>query len=223
MAVPTGSLTTLTTVKSELNISSSTDDTYLERLIGAATAYAESICNRTFYYSAAITESVAGYGTAYLQLSRAPLSSITSITFDGQTVSSDNYEIYGDGKAGLVYSPTLWINTAMSGPGITKNSYPGSERKLYSVVYKGGYVTPTQDGTGSPVLTRDLPYDLEDAVIQLVVWRYRNRGRDQSVMSESLLNASVSYKQPFATADTLKTLLPQVYDTLKAYSWSSIL
>jgi hypothetical protein len=77
-------------------------------------------------------------------------------------------------------------------------------------------VTPTK--MAGPVLVRSLPYDLEDAVVQLVVYRYRSKGRDQSIASESLLNASVSYKAPFATVEALKTSMPFVYDVLRAYS-----
>ena len=225
MAVPTGSITTLANAKAELNIptATTTDDTYIERLIGAMTQFAETFCRRRFYYDAAITEYVAGFGTAYLQLARPPITSITSVTLDGSTISSSNYSVNGLLNSGLIYSEVGWANTGLVGSGITKNHTPGTEQKLYTVVYKGGWVTPTQDGTGSPVLTRDLPYDLEDAVIQLVAYRYRQRGRDQSIMSESLLNASVSYKQPFVTAETLKTLLPNVYDILRGYTLEPIL
>jgi hypothetical protein len=214
MTLPTGSLTTLAIVKTELNISSSTDDTYLERLIGASTAFISSYCNRTFHYGTGIAEEVAGFGTQYLQLSRAPVLSITSVTYDGQTINSDNYSIDGDGSSGMLYAPAGWTWSTIGGQGIIAFPKPGGEEKLYTVTYTGGYVTEPQV---SGQLTRTLPYDLEDAVIQLTTYRYRQRGRDQTIASESLLNASVSYRSPVVTASTLKSLLPLVHDVLEAY------
>jgi hypothetical protein len=123
MAVPTGSLTTLAIVKDELSITASTYDTYLERLIGAATAYVTSFCKRTFHYEAAIIEKVAGFGTSYLCLSRAPVLTITSITYDGATINSADYAIDGDGASGLVYSPSSWAWSTVSGQGSSRFLY----------------------------------------------------------------------------------------------------
>jgi hypothetical protein len=129
MAVPTGSLTTLTNVKTELSISSSSDDSYLERLIGAATGLISSYTKRTFHYGTAITEYVHGFGTPHLKVSRTPIVSITSITYDGSTIDSDDYEVRGsDANAGIIYKPSCWVWSTNAGPGITHLPTPGAER-----------------------------------------------------------------------------------------------
>lgn len=216
MALVTGSLVTLATVKTELGISSSTDDAYLERVIAASTDTISAFCRRTFHYETGIVEKVSGSATPYMTLAKAPLVSIASITYDGSTVDSTDYEIH-DAKAGLVYNKGTWIWYATGGAGITHLPKVGTERKMYTVTYTGGYITAAQDN--GTTLIRNLPYDLEDACVQLVNYRYKARARDMSIASESLLNASVSYKQPVVTAETLKTLLPSVYDTLRSYTF----
>lgn len=221
MSLAANALTNLATLKSELNISVSTHDTYLERVINATSDFVAQWCNRTFHFEETIVEDVAGYGTNNLLVSRTPIVTIDSITYDGGVVSASDYEV-SDAAAGIIYAPKLWIWTGLGGSGITHLPRPGTERKLYTVTYDGGYVTEPQVD-GDPQLTRTLPYDLEDAVLQIAVYRYRQRGRDQSVQSESLLNASVSYKLPFVTGDAIKTLMPQVYTTLCSYKRETML
>lgn len=208
MAVATGALTTLTAVKSELSISSSTDDTYLEGLIDQVSEFIANYCNRKFHYGAAITEKVAGFGGTFLRISRFPLKTITSVAFNGATVDSSSYEIYDtDGVTGLIYSAGGWIWTTALATALTYDALPRGERKLYTVVYAGGYVTPAQV---AGELVRDLPYDLEAAAIQLVTARYRRRGSDPSVTSESLMSYSVDY-------GTVVDTVPGLRETLNSY------
>jgi hypothetical protein len=77
---------------------------------------------------------------------------------------------------------------------VTQDPYVGSEGDLYTVTYAGGYVTP-QQAADNVLLTRSLPYDLEQACVQGVVAMYRGRGQDQRIAQESLLSYSVSYSQ----------------------------
>lgn len=210
MALASNALTTLATAKSELQLTGSCDDSYLERLINAASDFVEQYTGRSFYNEAAKVEKVAGYATAFLTVSKSPLNSIASITFDGETVAAADYEIHNAG-AGMIWKRGGWVWTAPRRQDITDPPLPGYERRLYQVTYDGGYITPNQVGT------RDLPYDLEDAALRLVAMRYRQRGRDPSIVSERLLSWSASYDKGSGGSETAPGIPPDVVSILDRY------
>lgn len=185
MALREQALTTLATVRSELSLTSSADDTYLCRLIEGASDFIAQYCNRDFY-KATVTEKVKGFGAVRIVLSRTPIISIASISYLGSTIDSDSYEIE-NASTGFLYRSAGWNWTAQLWLNTTDDVAVGSERAAFSATYTGGYVTPNQSGT------RTLPYDLEDVCIQLVTQRYRRRGQDASVESESLGDYDVTY------------------------------
>lgn len=209
MALSENCLTTIATMEGELGIASGAEDAYLTRLIEAATKRIEGYCNRVFKQTAAIAESCKGYGTPHLVVARPPITSIASITYDDATVSSDDYKIL-DAQAGIIYNAGGWYNTSSTIANIESDPVPGTEDILYVVTYKGGWVTPAQTGT------RDLPYDIEQACIELVVSKYRSKGRDPNITSESLMSAGVGYR--VAGADDQDTDLPaSIKDVLRQY------
>lgn len=171
MALTTNALTTVATMETELGLTAASKTALLERLIAVASDAIEQFCNRKLYYTAAIAESVPGYGGNLLHLSRTPLVSIASIVIQGTTIDSDDYEIK-NAAAGSVYKESGWDWTAPYAAGLASPArVPGSEALLYDATYAGGWVTPGQVGT------RSLPYDLEQACIDTVVHLYRFRGR----------------------------------------------
>jgi len=200
MGVAANALTALATVKTELGISASTDDAYLERLINAASDFIERYCSRQFQ-RASVTEKVQGYGDSFLRLGRRPIDTAVAITItlDGAAVDSISYEVH-DAEAGLLIGKSGWADTTSLFEGPAWDGHAGSERKLYSVTYTGGYVLPGDGGT------RTLPYDLEDACVGLVVSRYRSRGQDQRIKSESLLSYSVTFGEAEIPAPILAVL-----------------
>ncbi len=195
MAFPINALTTLGVVKSELGIAASdtTEDSFLRRQIVAASDATESYLDRKIFYEAGIVEKVAGFGSFHLKVSRTPLLVITSITDDGETVDLTNVEIDNAG-AGLIRRPEGWRWTRGVKAGITNQPYPGSEEKLFTVTYTGGWVTPHQETEVTPAdLERTLPHDIEDAVIELITLRRSRRGRDPTIKAEKLLSWSATY------------------------------
>ena len=178
MALASNALTTLDAVKGELSIepSDSSDDVLLERYINVASNAAEEHCGRRFVFTVVVAENVRGFGTQRINILRAPIVSVSEIrwTFPGldpTLVDPNDFEIDGDGEAGLIYRAGGWP-WAVSGIGaITNQPLPGTERYNIEVDYSGGFVTPQQeiDTAGGPSpLTRNLPFDLEDAIIQMV-------------------------------------------------------
>lgn len=191
MTLEAHALCTLADVKEELGITVATYDTRLERLIHAVSSSIAGYCGRTLHYDAAISESVAGFGGPRIMLEHVPIVSITSITMDGLTLDATDYEIE-DAAAGFVRRESGWVWSARSSDNIAGDPIAGTEEREIDVVYKGGYVTAGQVTVGPPALTRTLPYDIEDATIQLVADRYRNPS--SRIASERLLSASVTYR-----------------------------
>lgn len=197
MTLGASALTSLATMKDELGITDSSEDTRLERYINAASRMIASFCARTFEYNAAIVEKRAGRGDVYLLLARPPVWSVASVTFDGSAVDSASYEIH-DTQAGELYSLYGWLWTTNRNIGVAQDPAPGNERNLFTVTYAGGWQTPAQ----SPVSGVDaLPVDIEQACIALVSFLRGRRGADLSVQAESLMSYSVTYGAP-AGADT---------------------
>ncbi len=216
MALATNALTMITTVEDELNISTGTQDALLTRYINSASTTIETFCNRKFYYEVDIEEYIKGYGDPRLKVNRPPLTAIDSITYDGSTVDSSSYEIEGSGDTGFIrHETSTWLWTLNTSTYIVPSPIVGTERPNYLVTYTGGYITPQQDNDDG-ALTRNLPYDLEDACIQLVSYRYRAKGRDPTIKSEKLLSASITYQDVGTTAlpDSVQDLLTPYRESL---------
>lgn len=205
-------LTNILAAEGELGIATGTEDDTLSRLINVVSAQIENFLGRKIYYEASIEETMAGHGTMFLVVERKPLLSIASISYDGDAVASDQYEIQ-DADAGLIYGLAPWKMTGPAVSGITQDPFPGYGRKLYTVTYAGGWVTqPQVDDDGN--LTRSLPYDIEDACLMAIATRYRSIGRDRSVASESLLSWSAKYRDGTVGSSGLP---PEAEQILSAY------
>lgn len=192
MALSSKALTTLDALESELGVSG--EDTYLERLIERASDRFAQACRRSLHREVDIVERVEGYGVPRLVVGRSveSISSIVLITGSTtETIDATTYEIE-DADAGFIRRiGGVWGSTAMS-QGVLRDRVTDSELALWKVTYTGGYVTPQQaadDGT----LTRSLPYDIEDAVLEMCVAAYRSKGKDLSVRSKKLLSGSITY------------------------------
>ncbi|GEL75205.1 hypothetical protein [Myxococcus virescens] len=195
MALADNALTTVATLAYELGLpepaAGSPAEKDLERRIAVASKAVEDYCDRRFG-RATLTEKVRGMGGQVLMLDRCPVLSITSVTLDGQVVPVAEYECVGvDAAAGLLRTRYgRWANTADWQRGVSPEPLAGTERAAYTVVYVAGYVLPKDAAPGSP---STLPAPLEEACLLTAVASYRAKGRDPSIVSQSLLSASVSY------------------------------
>lgn len=201
-------LVTLSDVKDELGISVSTYDDTIKRMINAMSRRIRTYCGRILYFDEDIVEKVAGYGDSLLRLSRKPIVSVTSVTYDDAEVSSDDYTIRN--SQGMLYRSTGWAWTAQLMSNSVADPLPGTEQQSFEVTYDAGWVTqPQVDGDGS--LTKTLPEDLEDACLLAVVTRYRGQGQDMRIKSEKSLEYSVIY------AGNGELLTPAVKEMLGPY------
>jgi len=185
MALDDNALTTLSVVKSELGATNTNADAYLERQINVYSDLFEQATGRPWHRDDAYTESVTSTGDTRLHLERRPVRSVAEVKVDGDTVDADDYEIV-DGDLGYLRKiDGRWEHTGAG--------------RLVEVTYDGGHVTPKQVDDGE-FSDRDLPHDIEQAVIDSVVNAYARKGQPSNVSAESIDTASVDYHIP-DTAD----------------------
>lgn len=191
MALASNALTTISECESELGLTASEQDALLTRYINTASDQIADYCNRKFYYDAAIVEKVGGRKDNFLYVSRTPLTTITSVVWlgDDSTVGASTYEIW-ESDQGAIYKENGWNDITLNATYLTR----------YQVTYKGGWITPQQDADDG-ALTRDLPFDLETACVNMVTVLWQQKGQDRNVKSESIMGASVTYDVGVAGLD----------------------
>ncbi|MCB1715107.1 MAG: hypothetical protein KDK05_08235 [Candidatus Competibacteraceae bacterium] len=166
-------LTLLATVKAELQLSGTSADSWLASQITAVSEQVESYCNRTFARAAVTETRQIERTSSRLVLSRYPVDSSQSLSVvygdDNTVVTSTDYRLWA--ADGILQPDSCWPSC------------------ILTVSYTGGYYLPGD-------IDRDLPYDLEQAVIDLIVRRYYRwiNKRDPMLRSEAVPDVlSVSY------------------------------
>lgn len=151
--------TTLEAVKTYFNINDESQDAKIMQGIKYASDFIRSFTGRLFAEETLI-ETVRGFGTNYLMLSRYPITNIAAIMQNGEVIT--DFEI-SNPESGLIFRKVGWDWSAASFGGISADPVPNSEAYTYSVQYTGGYCMPCAMGC-----TRTLPYDIEQAAIELI-------------------------------------------------------
>jgi uncharacterized phiE125 gp8 family phage protein len=147
-----GALTTLAAVKLHLGITDESDDALLTQLINQASDDIATRCNRTLTRETRTDETYDCTGGTRLYLDLYPIYSVASVTVDGETVTD-----YQTQSAGYLDRDDRWNGEV-------------------KVAYTGGYLL--EPITGPPAIARNLPYDLEYAVILWVSGAYNSRGSE---------------------------------------------
>jgi hypothetical protein len=160
---PSYGLTEVSTIKTALGITDSLQDARLYGIIRAVSDLVCTYCGRAFALEE-VKESVGATGLPDLLLSRTPIKEITSVSFDNGPFT--DWTIL-DREAGIVQATSGWASTEYNWTNIDLAPAPYT-RYLWEFTYKGGYVLP---GWPSP-FARNLPYDLEMAVIDMVKAQY---------------------------------------------------
>lgn len=119
----TTKLIALADLKTILGITDGANDALLGNIIQRGSDVIARFCNRVFAQRTVI-ETLPGPGGQLLKLKFAPVVTLTSITFDGETVDSNTYTLT-EPDAGMVYRATGWFYTG--------HSYD------YAVTYTHGY------------------------------------------------------------------------------------
>lgn len=174
------SLTTVTKVKEYLGITTSTDDSLLARLVAASSRWFTNQCGRDIAYTIYV-DTVDGNGEDVMLLKNSPVSAITSVSVDGVVIPV-RPSLTGSGYVFNTYSVIL------AGYEFTEGL------QNVQIVYEAGL---------SPV-----PEDVEQAVIELVALKYRERSHVGNA-SQTLAGTSVSF---------LPSMVPQaVKDVVELY------
>lgn len=198
------SLCTLDDCKTRRGLTTTDNDTLLERIIVGVAAAFEGYCRRPLILSSAnVTETYTGQGQ-YLQLNRYPIVSITSIkqaadydfTNAAALTADEDYHLIRSGKSGVLYS--------MLG------SWDPNPDAI-QVVYKGGYCyAGATVGTGETAL----PDDLREAAIEQAVFLFQRK--------DDMGLVSVNYQGGAINKQVDMNLLPQVKLILDNYRRPSL-
>jgi hypothetical protein len=178
--VATGDLTTLANVKAYLPTSNATDDQLLSRLISALSAFVQTWLNRTIA-QAPYTDVINGIGGNRVQFQNYPVTAVTSLTIDGQTVPAAATPVQS-GWTGYVFDAQQIM---VSGFRFTRGW------QNISIAYTAGYATT--------------PLDIEQAVIEIITLRYKQR--DQiGFNSKSIGGETVAFSVKDMQPSTLTVL-----------------
>jgi hypothetical protein len=196
VTVPPGTtkLISLADLKAILGISDSASDTLLGNIIQRGSDAIARFCNRVFAQRT-IIETLPGTGGQLLKLKFAPITTLTSIAFDGDTVESDSYALI-EPDAGMVYREARWCYTG--------HAYD------YSATYPHGYNLPDMAGADT------LPHDIQQAALELSKGMKLARQRDPSVTMESVPDV---YTVQYGAKDggSLGAIPPNVQELLLLY------
>lgn len=171
-------LTTLANVKSWLTIATTTDDAILTRMVTSVSNYIQSWLNRSFAV-ATYTDIHNGSGTGYqLALHEYPIISVSSVTISGNIIPASPDGI----QPGYMFDAR----------GIYFNGYQLTKGlQNVRITYSAGYAVT--------------PPEIEQACIELISLRYRERSRIGEV-SKSIGGEVISYTQK-DFPDGVKTIL----------------
>lgn len=150
-------LTVLATVKTELGITDTESDAWLQTKITQSSAAIASACGRVFQRETVADRFNLGWSSCddKLVLSRYPVESIVSVTEANQTLAAGDYEF--ESANGFLFRLSGDARRAWTGGRIV-------------VTYEAGYD-----------LLESLPHDLEQACILLVKQNYFAKTRDPLV------------------------------------------
>lgn len=160
----------------------------IEQQINSATELFERYCGRRFQKRTDIVEWVRGNGRWLLPVRNYPILAVTEIQVDGAAVT--DYSLGEDAREGLIYRAGTWplcvalVNDLAGGPDMNSRS------ENIRVTYTAGYVLSGAE--------RTLPYDLEQACIDLVIRRLVNPlpGLDQE---RTAAGHSTTWRRPTAS------------------------
>ena len=175
------------------------DDNAVEAMIRSASAAVERYCGRVFARET-VKETFRVCSAQVLQLSRLPVTSVTSVTMAGDTIDSDDYEF--DSETGAIYK--------------LYGDYPAVWAGKIEITYVGGYILPTDINDSAATL----PADVEEAVISMVgsVYASQSTATTGAVRAEEVDGLGrIEYATSTASQSAMSFLVGDVQETLRHY------
>lgn len=177
----TGDLTTLAKVRAHLDIDVAflDDDPLISQLVTSASAWLKNQLGDRDICSASYTEYFSGNCETMLLPAQYPVTAVATLTIDGEAIAA---RTAWDGSGYII----------VDGISIKLVGYTTSVGVSNVVLaYTAGYTT--------------VPADIDQAVIELVAWRYRERNRI-GLTSTSVGGESVTFSQ-FAAPMSVKNVI----------------
>lgn len=199
---PSTWLTSLEAVKLTLGITDNSQDELLGSLIASASDFVKSYTGRDFALQT-VKESLAGRGLPDLVLSLTPIVEVEKVEFDDTEI--DDWVIL-DKEAGFIQRKFGFNSTNI--PYDTINRFPSNyEEKRWHVTYTGGYVLPS---FGCSQGQRNLPYDLERAIIGMVKTAISSLQFDGTMKSYKIGDTTVTWDRTVSSSEAagLSSLVP---------------
>ena len=186
------SLLSLTAYKAAVGTTTTANDDIMQSALNRATALIEGYLGyplRRQVYE----ETLAGYGSLELQVSRTPLLSIESILYGTELVDPTSYDIANEG-AGLIYRELGWPWTAGIEYDLMPRVVPKSEARTYTAVYEAGYCANGSTADGWLTTGEAVPAEIESATIAAATFLYKGASRDPAVVSKKIGDLSITYQ-----------------------------
>ncbi len=171
-------LTTKEAVKEQLDIpaADTSQDSLIERTIKAASDAIQGYCNRQFA-KADYKQTFKPAYDKYLFSDEWPVIAVSKVIYGGAELDPAEYS-YKDNK--IIKTTGTWDKETI-------------------VEYTAGYILPGDDTPGAE---RDLPYDIEEAVIYYATLRI-NTGHSAGIKSERVDIFNVQYEEQIASGQVL--------------------
>lgn len=197
-------LTTLETIKETLQITDSSRDGTIARLIQSASRAIESYTQHA-YARQTYEESLTGEDHPILILQETPIRAVSSVVAEGSPIT--DYTIH-DSEAGMLYREAGWATGAWIGWSVEPDRIPGTAEMIYVVTYEAGYYCP-----GHP--DRDLPTNIEQACIETVKAWFEHIERASGTQTMEIGDFKISYGiERFSETATAEFGLPAMARSL---------
>ena len=179
-------LTTLSNAKAWLNIpaTQTSEDALLTRLVTAESLLFLQAVNRANLNQASYTEKRNGNGGSVLMVRNYPIISVQSLTIDTVVISASPDGV----RSGYVFDD--YTISLVGGPHSSGMS-SGANAYLPAYAFNKGYGNIVVSYTAGHA---NVPGEVEQAVIELIAFRYRERGRI-GLISEHTGQQTTAYSQ----------------------------
>ena len=157
-------LTSLATVKQWLNLTTTTDDALLTRLVSSASLFVENWLNQPITASD-YTVTFDGWGGNRKTVAARPLNSVSAVTVNGMTIPA----AVGPTASGYIFTASQIVLRGYAFTAGIGNC---------SATYNSGFVTT--------------PKDVEQAVVELIGYRYKTRDRI-GISGKSMAGENISF------------------------------
>ena len=199
-------LTDLASLKTHLGITTTdADDQLTDAILAASDAVATHIGYAPLQQT--YRETVAGFGSRTLMLSRTPVTAVSALYYGttGLLVDPASYVI-DNAEAGFIVRDQGFPWSAGVEWDLEGHVAPRSEKKVFIVEYTAGWTFSTGSHT--------LPNDLEHAALECAKSLYLGRKRDGTIASRTVGDLSVTYR---LRTDQVSALPPESLGFLERY------